>query len=413
VYYIAYALIYAGWLFHRSDNAVALGYSRGYLALLLAMAVPFALPPVLALLARRFGYRTVLFAAAPALTLLLVAYAIAAQYYYQTQQHAFDPFLQNHATQFDEYALTKPTGTVRILTIGGSTTRNAHLAAEDRYPLQLRETLRSRLPATKFEVLNAGAEWWTTKHSLINYTTYASRWRPDIVVVMHAINDAMQSFSPPRFTIGNYNDQWNHFYGAAIQGARPPSFEKHLFRGLLMPWYSERLQPDDFPLAAFASLLMYRQHLASIFRYVQADGAEVVLVTQPSLYKKEMSKPEAHVLQMDRIYFVARNGWFWQRYPNVPSMRRAMDAYNQAGREVAISYGVNVVDAAERMSRDLDHFVDDVHQTPRGARQLAEMIAQALIDNGALERAQPGALQKNSRAPYSNPHAESPLGRSG
>lgn len=90
-----------------------------------------------------------------------------------------------------------------------------------------------------------------------------------------------------------------------------------------------------------------------------------------------------------------------------------MDAYNQAGREVAISYGVNVVDAAERMSRDLDHFVDDVHQTPRGARQLAEMIAQALIDNGALERAQPGALQKNSRAPYSNPHAESPLGRSG
>ena len=35
----------------------------------------------------------------------------------------------------------------------------------------------------------AGMDWYTTKHSLINYVTYYRDWQPDVVVVMHAIND--------------------------------------------------------------------------------------------------------------------------------------------------------------------------------------------------------------------------------
>lgn len=79
------------------------------------------------------------------------------------------------------------------------------------------------------------------KHSLISYVTYYTHWRPDVVIVMHGINDLTRSFSPPYFAVGPYNEQWTHFCGPAIYGARPPTFEQHLLHTLFMPmidgWY--------------------------------------------------------------------------------------------------------------------------------------------------------------------------------
>ena len=45
-------------------------------------------------------------------------------------------------------------------------------------------------------------DWYTTKHSLINYVTNLRDAELDLIVVMHAVNDLYRSFFPPDFTIG-------------------------------------------------------------------------------------------------------------------------------------------------------------------------------------------------------------------
>lgn len=385
-FYVVYGSVFAGWLFHRTPHPSVFKYNVPYVLFLLAMSSIFFLPWLVSRTLRRLGRKEATFAFAAVLLALLVLQVVASQVYYLSRRHDFDPFLQMPGPTFDDVSVEKGSGAFRIVAVGGSTTRCARLSAEDRYPRQLEELLRRRYPRKRVEVLNAGMDWWTTKHSLINYVTYVRRWKVDLLVVMHAINDAYRSFSPPRFAVGPYDERWSHYYGPAIQGARPASFEGWFFRRMARWWYSDlRIRSRDFSLEAFVSLPMFRFYLAELVRSAQEDGVHVLVVTQPSLFKGEMSAEELGALQMGRSFFLRRESYFRQTYPSSVSLGRALEAYNSAAVEVARARGARWLAAAEKMPRDLDHFLDDVHYTPQGAKRLAELVTDAVVDAGYLE----------------------------
>jgi lysophospholipase L1-like esterase len=384
LFYVGYAGIYAGWLFHRSLDPVLFGYSLAYLAFLVVMATPFLVPVLARAMRKRLDPRAYRFTVITVLGFCVLVYVVAAQFYYQTQRHRFDPFLQVARTRFDPGALAREPDTLRIITMGGSTTRSAHLPPDERYPSVLETVLEAESAGRRVEVLNAGMEWWSTKHSLINYVTYLRRLNPDVVVIMHAINDAMRSFSPPQYAIGEYDEQWSHYYGAAIQGAVPPSFEKKWLARLASPWYPQRGRVVEYPRESFVSLPVYRQHLATLFEYLEADGVRAILVTEPSIYTDEMVGDDGGFLSMTRAYFRQRGGPLRFVYPDAPSMRRAMEMYNAAAVAEAWAHGVNVVDAAAQIPRERAYFVDDVHATAAHARLLAELVADAVNNAVAL-----------------------------
>lgn len=84
----------------------------------------------------------------------------------------------------------KPPGTYRILCLGGSTTFNG-------YPAYLEKALRDELAAQglELEVINLGNVCWTTMESLINFIARGLPLDPDAVIVYHAVNDAVYSYS--------------------------------------------------------------------------------------------------------------------------------------------------------------------------------------------------------------------------
>ena len=62
------------------------------------------------------------------------------------------------------------------------------------------------------------------------------------------------------------------------------------------------------------------------------------------------------------------------------TIKRGMDAYNDAVREVAKEQGAILIDTANAVPKDLVHFIDDVHLTSKGNEDEAKAILDAILD---------------------------------
>jgi lysophospholipase L1-like esterase len=383
--------VYIGFLLSESKVPKIFRYSIAHFVLLIFLILVLCLPPLLVYLRRKYGGKILTYSLIPSLVLLLFVYIGFSTYYYYTITHVFDPFLQAPPPPIERAQLDRVGDSYRILAIGGSTTRNGHLRKEDRYPALLESIINDRHPGREVDVFNSGQDWWTSKHSLINYVTNVCDWRPDLVVVMHAVNDLYRSFAPKYYSVGEYDPSWSHFYGPAIGGADPPSYPGHLYRRyirrLLWKWYPrQRFVEVDYPLERYVSLPQFEINLKRLIHYLRSDGVEILLLTQPSILKDEMTKAEWNVLKIGFGFCISRRNFWQSEYPSPRSLSAAMNAFNDVTRRVAAEEGIPLVDLAEIVPRELDNFVDDVHYTPQGSRLVGEVIAAAIDSLGLLDQ---------------------------
>lgn len=387
-FYLVYSLIYAGWLPHRSISPVILRYSASYFSFLLVMATVFFLPVVVRLYARRVGWKGLKYSILVVSIFSLIIYVISGVWYYYTEEHLFDPFLQNPVSKFEDRTPDRGKPSFRILTLGGSTSENLALEEEERYPNVLASILEKRYPSYNIELFNGARNWYTTRHSLIAYVTYYSDWKPDLVIVMHGINDLCRSFSPDRFAIGEYDELWTHFYGPAINGARAPTFEEHLLSFFEVPmdaWYAGlRNKEVDYPLDRYVSLGSFEKNLRRIVKYVKFDNSRILLVSQPSLYKNKMEGREPEALCFGKAIANTRLNFVQSEYPSSKSFFRAMKFFNENAEKVAREEGALFVDAAGDIAKTLNNFRDDLHYTEEGAHLLAESISEAIMEEGLI-----------------------------
>jgi len=309
-------------------------------------------------------------------------YLLLAVNYYYTQSRPFDPWLQFPPAPTEHYSLEKPANTLRVMTLGGSTTWNARLPHNKKYPTVLQKILSEKYPNKNVEVINAGMDWYTTKHSLTNYVTNMADYNPDVVVIMHAINDLYRSFSPKGKAIGPYKKDWSHFYGPSTNGADPPTFEQHIYQRqleeTLKRWlFKWRYVEEDFPEDRFVSLPQFERHYDALISRVMADGAKVIVVSQPYLLKDEMSPEER-----SKIWFGHENCFYIENgkrhYASPASLAAAMNAYNDSAMRLGRVAGATIVEGEQALSKSLENFVDDVHYTPAGAQRLAKAVAEAI-----------------------------------
>lgn len=394
LYYIFYTFVYIGWFFHRTEPPLIFQYSAKHLTFLALMLLPFFLPQALHVCRKVVGWRGLFFSLIPCFLLLGIMYSVLSiRYYYLNRVHPFDPFLQHTPVRMeDSYLKKKEKSDFRILFLGGSTTECSILSPKESYPGFVQSLLQERYPSRHIEILNAGRAWYTTKHSLITYVTYYQDWEPDLVIAMHGINDLYRSFSPPTAALGSYNELWSHFYGASINGARSLTFEQHLFRrnGVLIrpfrAWYST-LKGEaevDYPPDRYQSIHMFEKYWIKLIHAVHSNQSNILLVSEPFLYKSVMSKEELGRLWMGKRLCYTPERFFREHYPSAKSMANAMNAFNEMTRKAALSEHALFVDGAQEVIKDLDHIYDDVHLTAAGARMLAEAVASEIIHSGII-----------------------------
>jgi lysophospholipase L1-like esterase len=280
-------------------------------------------------------------------------------------------------------------GVPRILCLGGSTTEGGNESGRlGAYPYLLERTLQERT-GRDFEVYNAGISGWTTAEMLVSWFLTLQDLRPDVLVIHEAVNDC-----EPRFRAG-FEPDYSH-WRKPVQLAPARGIERVLARTSLLYSYL-RLRAGRAPHvldvctdrdAPFEPLmkedrlppetsLPFRRNVRTIARSAAADGAVVVLMTQP-----DGSKP-------------CREFW-----------RYCMREHNEHLRELCREHGFVLADAEQVFAArpELEaEFSDLVHLEPAGNQAKAEIVADALA--AWLATLSPEGARPPVQEPFPKKHA--------
>ena len=137
------------------------------------------------------------------------------------------------------------------------------------------------------------------------------------------------------------------------------------------------LPPMQEPVAEFG------RNMALIIGLLRARGTEPVLITQPSMWRDDLTAGEDGLLWLG-----SADGWppnlVNGPYYAVGAMQAMLDLYNDALRRIARDEKTAIIDLADLVPRDTTTFYDDVHFNEGGAERAARIIAEALRGGPAV-----------------------------
>lgn len=289
----------------------------------------------------------------------------------------------------------KPEGTFRIFTLGGSTTASVPIPLAETYPERLVTSLRRLYPDTRFEVQNAACEWHTTQHSLIKLLGDIREFEPDLVICFHAINDLCRSLTPDLFGKGPYRDDWRHYRGSVAALASPEDGRWPIVRMRVGYCFSDLLmhrvridgpegegvrgmtmaflpKADEVAYDDWKSLSAFRRNLHDLCTTCDDAGIDLILASQPFLYREDLSEHERSLL-----WTPISHQWDGQRV-SVASMIEGMRAFNAATAAVAEEREVVFLDLERQMPKTLEYMYDDVHYTSRGCAFITGRLIELL-----------------------------------
>jgi lysophospholipase L1-like esterase len=321
-----------------------------------------------------------------AITTLLMFLVLPCAYIYvhhrSLSKHVFNPidqeahsFFQIEKTRKIPHSLGK--GAFRVLTLGGSTTYGSKLDRDKTYPAVLEKLLQENNIGKTVQVLNAGVPWHTSMHSLLRYTGKFADWKPNVVIIMHAFNDIFQT-SEGQLTNGKYRDDYGHYFGAIGQRVNPGDEMAKTIHHILTKnwlartWYSDLHDATQTVPKQHVDLLRplpaFRRNLEQLIIRSKQDGAKVILLTQPYLYKDDMPVDEKKILFYDYYYKD------YAKVPTISEQMQAMNAFNAAICDIARKLQVTLIDVEKSLPKSVALMFDDVHYTEKGAHDVAQII---------------------------------------
>lgn len=273
-----------------------------------------------------------------------------------------------------DFSWQKPPGTVRVACLGGSTTW------EGSYPDALERRLYAHsaggsTPGPAYEVLNFGAEAWSSAEILVNYVVRGLHADPDYVVFYEAVNDVVAASHPRGIQPEPDYSHWR------TRLKPPPS----------PPWMTiVPLTLDRFALVRVIRYLSYRRQavdtwLTAMRKYEfdgnqEFQGTETFRRNVESLVAVALSRGSTVIL----VTQVHSPSWSRKICGNDNGIQRTA-AINAVLREIARKHSstgrVFLVDAAEEAKRLglFDEMHDWCHFSPAGYTKLGDLIAEEIL----------------------------------
>lgn len=309
----------------------------------------------------------------------LLAYPVASYLYYgRSFGHnieQYHPFLQLTPPAYQPRD-DDPGEAFRIFCLGGSTTEFTDRQKRG-WPLRLEERLRNTAANPGVEVHNLGRQWYTSEHTLINYAVSLRQHRPDMIIIMHAINDLLVNADFCYYSFGPFAPDYRHFHGAAYRLINRPTLWETIISVLWKMWYHtprEIINTDEFP-----GLIPFERNLRTLITLARADSVQVVLLTQPYLFKESLTPEEDATLIMLHIEAVGpKKQWY------ALTALRGMEKYNDTVRRLAREENIPLFDLEREIPKTLEFLADDVHYQEKTFDLIAEFLADKLVANNLL-----------------------------
>lgn len=287
----------------------------------------------------------------------------------------------------ERYPFKKQDNTFRIVTFGGSTTKN--FVDGVHYPLLLERRLQERYPKKHIEVINVGNSAYTTTHSLTLLMFDALSWNPDLIIVSHNINDLLNAYFPN--LVPDYSNQ----YGTKFY---LPQYKNRLtFINASLGWSSfywflrERIG-DILSDAGYQNQGSYRRasygneppdlirhlferNLKTFAAVARAHAIPVIFGTQPFEPSEEYFNIALRVRPFNKLVI----------YPLHEELISHHRRFNEIIKKVAQEEKEYLVDNAALLNGDRSYFVDFVHYNKKGLEKLAENYAAFLIAHNMIK----------------------------
>jgi hypothetical protein len=307
----------------------------------------------------------------------------------------FDPYVKVGGEMMissrwrERYPFEKPVDTLRIVCFGGSTTEAR--ANDYHYPLVLQSLLRERLGTQNIEVINVGNAAYATSHLIILLALDVISWSPDLVILSENFNDLLAMYFPG-FRVDYWNKYSHEFYTGPDNSQRY-TWPNVVFQHSRLYWFlyhrleqlryrRERLTPtiQRRPYGNLPNpeaIDVFRRNLQTFVHIARSRGIPVLLGTQPLQPSEEyFVRHMAHKPYNDIVL-----------YPHHNEFVQHHAAFNRIIRDVASEMGTSVIDHDMMFGGQERYFIDHVHYTEQGIRQLAENYAEVIIQHGRVARA--------------------------
>lgn len=122
----------------------------------------------------------------------------------------------------------------------------------------------------------------------------------------------------------------------------------------------------------------YQRNLEYILDAVEKRKKRIVLVTQPSLWRADLTAEEQALLQSGYKGLRGQNPK--REYYSVAALERGIAEFNRLLQAIAQRRGVECIDLAARLPRDSSLFYDDVHFNEKGSARVADLLFEVLSE---------------------------------
>jgi lysophospholipase L1-like esterase len=270
-----------------------------------------------------------------------------------------------------------------LVFLGGSTTECVYVDEKDRFPY-LAGHLIEQQTGLKVNSYNAGRSGNNTLHSLDVLLNKVLPLKPDIVVMMHNINDLAILMYDKTY--------WNHNPSRSPLIEKKPNFKTvgkdleetfHLVRDLTFPYLSREIKKlfsfvhrsrgDEFKKVRGKKISIdqkflvreFSLNLQTFINICRARGIIPVLMTQPS---RLTDHPDPLIKKLMHTLEVSQGITYGE-------FKGAFDRLNQTIREVGAKNQVLVIDLAQEIPPVKENMCDVAHFNDRGSRLVATRIA--------------------------------------
>lgn len=309
------------------------------------------------------------------ITFLILAVYPLAEYKYSNEANQRLSDIHTYLQLKPQIPVIRNDSNFTVFCLGGSTTEFKDNLERD-WPHMVEEKIHSDF-SKDVDVYNCGRQWYTTQHMLTNYVQNLKGMNPDVVIVMENINDLLQNADFSNLSNGEFRPDYGHFLGPFSNIVKYDGFTSLVFESLRKLWYQQ--EPQKIETDNFQGLQSYERNLKEIIQLAKADGTLVILMTQPNIYKDNMSDDELDALVM--LHFEALgNGKQW----SYETALRGLNKYNNKIRQIAKEENISLIDLEKAVPKSLDYFYDDVHYQSKAydlisdhvSKQLSEILAE-------------------------------------
>ena len=269
-----------------------------------------------------------------------------------------------------EVAIPKPKGLFRVNCLGASTTANYILEKDEvfSYPLELEKILQKNFPKKYIEVNNCAMGGFTTAEVLIAFLLNSIDSKPDIIVLYHAYNDLGPSLT------SSFQSDYSHArqnlagqYHLYKWASKIPYIPLALPNFLLNIFLPQNIRYGIFEAVSkgsinlddnFNGLDTYRRNINNLIHVCKANGIKVIVSTYCHFLYPQVENDKTHL-----------------------KYRSGVLEENRVIRELASLHELPLVDNFKLVPCDEKYFLDSVHFSPHGMREIANNISKPIIQH--------------------------------